>query len=105
MAATRAGVEWLSAEVRRGTKRDAILYSVGANSAHGLPRTNADKRRSVEMLLNDEEWAAWSTSEIARQCNVSRCLVDSIKGSLAEQQVRPVPAERTYTTKHGTVAT
>lgn len=39
-------IEWMATEVLRGTKRDAILYSVGANSTHGLRRTNADKRRT-----------------------------------------------------------
>ena len=32
--------------------------------------TNADKRRAVETLLNDAEWATWSDREIARQCGV-----------------------------------
>ena len=36
----------ISAEMRDGTWRDAVLYSVGANAAHGLPRTNEDKRRA-----------------------------------------------------------
>lgn len=100
MAATRAGSEWLTAEVRRGTKRDAILYSVGANSTHGLQRTNADKRRSVEMLLADEEWASWNDSEIARRCAVSRDLVHRCRPSLAESASEKPPTK--YTNKHGT---
>ena len=39
------------AEVRTGTRRDAVLYSVGANASHGQRRTNADKRRAVMTLL------------------------------------------------------
>lgn len=105
MAANRAKIEWLHADVHRGTKRDAILYSVGANATHGLPRTNADKRHAVTLLLQDEEWVTWSTSDIARQCHVSRCLVDAVRASLAEQQVREIPTERKFTTKHGTVST
>ena len=37
-----------------GGLRDAILFSVGANAAHGLRRTNADKRRTVLLLWEDE---------------------------------------------------
>lgn len=54
-----AGVDEVPAEVRTGTLRDAVLYSVGANAAHGLRRSNAGKRRAVETLLADAEWAAW----------------------------------------------
>jgi hypothetical protein len=42
----------------------------GAQGAHGLRRTNEDKRRSVMTLLNDPEWAVWSDRAIARQCAV-----------------------------------
>lgn len=104
MAATRSGVEWLPAEIKRGTKRDAILYSVGANSAHGLPRTNADKRRAVTMLLEDEEWAAWSNHEVARRCAVSAEFVRQVRMSLATVASEE-SSPKTYTTKHGTTAT
>jgi hypothetical protein len=43
------------AEVRTGSRRDAVRYSVGANSVHGLRRTNEDKRREVQTLLADAE--------------------------------------------------
>lgn len=86
MAATRAGETWLAADVRKGTKRDAILHSVGANAAHGLPRTNADKRRAVEMLLSDEEWSQWSNREIARHCAVNPSLVDTMRKELSAVQ-------------------
>lgn len=96
-----AGVDRIPAEVRQGTRRDAILYSVGANEAHGLRRTNDDKRRAVLTLLNDAEWAAWSDREIARQCAVGYTLVAKLR---PEVTARAGSEERTYTTKHGTVA-
>jgi hypothetical protein len=70
-AATRAGLESHACEVRRGARRDAVLYSIGANSAHGLPRSWADKRRAVLVLLDDPEWSRWSNGEIARRAGVS----------------------------------
>ena len=63
--------EYVFADIRQGTQRDAILYSVGANASHGLRRTNADKRKALLIMLEDEEWSQWSTREIARQCGVS----------------------------------
>lgn len=71
-------------DVRAGTRRDAILHAAGANAEHGLRRTNADKRRAVEVLLRDEEWAAWSDHEIARQCTVSQNFVSSVRRELTK---------------------
>lgn len=78
----KAGVEMVGADVRQGTVRDAILYSVGANATHGLPRTNADKRRAVETLLRDEEWSARSDNWIAKQCCVSQPFVGKLRSQL-----------------------
>jgi len=74
-AAKKAGLSTILAKVRQGYRREAILYAVGANAAHGLKRTNQDKRRAVETLLNDHEWSQWSAREIARTCGVSNTFV------------------------------
>jgi ParB-like chromosome segregation protein Spo0J len=58
-AHVQAGKKKVPVDVRQGTRRDAILYSVGANAEHGLRRSNDDKRRAVLTLLNDAEWAKW----------------------------------------------
>ncbi len=50
-AAEAAGLEAIACDVREGGLRDTILFSVRANAAHGLRRTNADKRRAVTILL------------------------------------------------------
>lgn len=73
-----AGQTQISAEVRSGTQRDAILYAAGANAQHGLRRTNADKRRAVETLLRDEEWGKWPQGRIAEACGVSREYVSRV---------------------------
>lgn len=80
-----AGALEIAADVRQGTRRDAVLYSVGANAAHGLPRSNADKRRAVETLLRDEEWSRWSDREIARRAGVSPSTVGTIRSELSVQ--------------------
>lgn len=72
----------IEVEQRDGTQRDAILHSVGANASHGLRRSNADKRRAVEMLLSDPEWSQWSDREIARACIVDNKTVASLRPHL-----------------------
>lgn len=103
-ASEDVGYEEVHADIRQGTRRDAVLYSVGANAVHGMRRTNADKRRAVQTLLEDEEWAKWSDSEIARRCAVNQSTVSRMRPSLM-QNISEMPDERTYITKQGTVAT
>lgn len=101
-------VRYYSADIRQGKKRDAILYSVGANASHGLRRTNEDKRRAVMLLLEDDEWKLWSNREIARRCTVSYQLVNDIRKELSlsdsgcqiEQQERKVERNGTIYTQN-----
>lgn len=81
-AALKAGLTEIAVEVRQGSRRDAILYSVGANANHGLRRTNADKQRAVETLLRDEEWGQWSDNAIAKACGVSQPFVGKLRAKL-----------------------
>jgi hypothetical protein len=98
-AFAKLGRMHIDADVRQGTRRDAILHSVGANEEHGLRRTNDDKRRAVQTLLNDSEWSAWSDRDIARQCRVGAPFVAKCRSLTVTDY-----SERKYTTRHGTVA-
>ena len=98
-ASKKIGYLEIEAEVKQGTKRDAILYSVSANSKHGLRRSNADKRKAVLTLLNDEEWSQWSDNEIAKNCEVSQPFVSKLRNSLIT--VISENGSRTYKDKHG----
>jgi len=88
----KAGLALIDADIIEGTRRDAILYSVGANSKHGSRRTNSDKRKAVLTLLDDMEWSEWSDSEIARQCHVSSMMVGKVRkevnGEVSEVKVK-----------------
>ena len=64
-------------EVFEGTKRDAILDAMEDNRIHGVRYTNADRRKSVTMLLHDEEWREWSDREIGRR--VAWCTGQGLK--------------------------
>ena len=57
------------ADVRNGTREDAIRYAITANFAHGLPLTNADKRRAIRLALT--AWPGDSDMKIAARLRVS----------------------------------
>lgn len=99
-------VRYYSADIRQGKKRDAILYSVGANASHGLRRTNEDKRRAVLLLLEDDEWKLWSNVKIAEQCCVSDWLVSSVdKEHRLTSRTGSDKTTATYVDKHGNIST
>lgn len=95
-AAERACLVEIDADVRQGSQRDAVLFSVGANSKNGVPRSPADKRRAVLRLLEDAEWSAWSDREIARQAAVSHEFVrrERAKSSVNVDRCEPRKVER-----------
>ena len=82
-AARKIERESIDAEIRQGTQRDAILYGISANATHGLRRTQADKRRAVERLLTDPEWARWSDRKIAEAAKVDHKTVAKIRRELS----------------------
>jgi hypothetical protein len=77
---------YIMALVHQGDIRDAVRYAVGANSNHGKRRTNADKRKAVLTLLEDEQWTNWSDREISRRCSVSDFMVRDARSTLRENR-------------------
>jgi uncharacterized ParB-like nuclease family protein len=71
----RAGREYIEAIVTPGTLEDAIRRSLSANSRHGMPRTNADRRNSVNKALDHPVWSKLPTREIGKMCDVSHVMV------------------------------
>jgi hypothetical protein len=98
----QAGAMEMVADIRTGTQRDAILFSVGANASHGLRRTNEDKRKAVTILLSDPEWGAWSDREIARQCGVGAPLVADVRKSICNPIIDRPPAATRTVNRNGT---
>jgi hypothetical protein len=115
----QAGSVEIEVDQRVGTRRDAVLYAVGANASHGLRLTNDDKRKAVRLLLEDEEWGQWTDRRIASETNTSHPFVAKVRAELAAQvetlplagatpQVETVtttPAARKYVKKDGTEGT
>ncbi len=73
-----AGLVDILAEVREGTKRDALFYALSANKRHGRPMSNADKRKAILIMLKDEEWGI-SDRYIADKLGVSPTTVGAVR--------------------------
>lgn len=81
----KAGLEIIDADVRQGTRRDALEFAVGANATNGQCRTPEDKRKAVLTVMDDFEWAERSDREIARMCNVSHVFVSRLRKAAGKQ--------------------
>ena len=79
----KVGNTEIDADVRQGTQRDALMFSLAENATHGLSRTNADKRKAVTIALADPEWSKLSAREIGRLTAVSHDFVARVKRELS----------------------
>jgi hypothetical protein len=98
-AAKQAKIDSLKGEVRKGTQRDAILFSCGANASHGIRRSNKDKRRAVMILLTDEKWCKWSHSKISKMTNTSQPFVSGLAKDIEEKAERKREQRKSYERK------
>jgi ParB-like chromosome segregation protein Spo0J len=99
----RAGHKAIPCNVHNGIKRDAFIFSRGANADHGLPRTNEEKRMVVVSLLEDIEYSDASDRDVAKICRVSHMTVGRIKKALElnKKQKLPAPPPAKPSTKAG----
>ena len=77
------------ADVRKGTQRDAVLFSLNANVPHGLSLTNDDKRKAVLIMLSDPEWCELTDRAIARHCGCSRMTVARLRNPDVKEEATP----------------
>lgn len=82
LAAARIERDTIKADVRQGSKQDALKFALSANVAHGLRRTNADKRQSVGLALT--EWPTRSNRWIAEVCAVHHEIVAAVRVQLED---------------------
>lgn len=97
LAAQRNEYDSISAEVREGSRTDALRHSLGANATNGIYRSNADKRNAVEIAL--EEWPEMSNSVIAELCKVSPDLVRRCRNEMEKED--RIATQRQVTGKDG----
>jgi transposase-like protein len=78
--AREAGITFLRATtVGTGTFEQAAWHAVAANGAHGLRRTNADKRRAVRLALESPIGGEQSSRAIAEHVGVGDKLVSEVR--------------------------
>ena len=70
------------------SKIDPNEICIDANIPRGLRRTNADKRRAVEMLLSDPECERWSDRQIAKHCAVQHQMVGTVRTAYLDESSR-----------------
>ena len=67
-AAGSVGFVDIDAEIHSGGRVEALKFALAANAIHGRKRTNADKRRCVEIALR--EFGNLSDNALAQMCGV-----------------------------------
>lgn len=80
--------------VEPGDRRDALAAAVAANTVHGLPRTNEDKRRAIEVLLMDAEWCTFSSRELAKMAGVSHTQINQYRTFYCLEKGEVLTSER-----------
>ncbi len=88
-AALAAGEDQILVQTTKGTERDALRAALRANSAHGLRRSNADKRRAVRAALADADIREMSHRQVADLCGVSHNFVATIAGAMSFDDSSP----------------
>jgi predicted RNA-binding Zn-ribbon protein involved in translation (DUF1610 family) len=77
LAAEQLGEDVIDADLRKGGRIDALKYALSANALHGHRRTNADKRRCVELAL--KEFADKTNRRIAEMIGVTEITIRRYK--------------------------
>ena len=81
-AAVASGRDEFEVDLRPGTREDAVWYACAANQTHGLRRSNADKRKAVEVALRSPKAQALSDRAIAEHCGISHNFVGEVRRAL-----------------------
>ena len=82
-AARENGRTDVAATIVDGTRDQAVLLAAGANRQHGLRRTHADLRHTVETLLSNAKWAGRSDRWLAEKVGCSNTFVGTVRREAA----------------------
>jgi ParB-like nuclease domain len=85
--------------VVKGNRTDAIKLAATSNISHGLPRTHADKRKAIKMLLEDGVLASFSNRRIAEMLQVHHETVGTVRHEL--EDIGTIPQQKIRTSKNG----
>jgi len=81
--------------VYQGSLEDARWHSYGVNKAHGLRRTNEDKRRAVKLALTHPQGVKSSDRQIAAHVGVSHEMVRKHRKAMSDDCQALTVATRT----------
>ena len=91
-AAIKTGRKVIQAEIRPGGYAAALKYAASANDEHGLRRTQADKRKAIQVLLRDPDFCKKSDNQIAKIVNVSHNTVAAVRKEMEQScQIDKMP--------------
>ena len=79
IATIEAGLEEIEVTVHEGGMHEALIHALGANTVHGLRRSNSDKIHAVQMALKDPAISQLTQQEIADVCRVSISTVQRVE--------------------------
>ncbi|MCK6525519.1 ParB/RepB/Spo0J family partition protein [Myxococcota bacterium] len=89
----KIGAEYILAEVKDSTEALLFEAAVSANSNHGLPRTQEDKRAAVRAALAHGVIGKRSDTQIAKLCGVSQPFVSKLRKDLRVSSDLPKTAK------------
>lgn len=100
-AAKKIENDLMLAAIKPGTRRDAKLYAMRANTTHGAPLLLSERKNNAKVMLEDEEWSQWSDRKIAEQCGLDHKTVGRLRGELSGE----FPQIERLVERNGTVYT
>jgi hypothetical protein len=86
-AAKKANIVRIKLDLRKGGKREALLYALGANGEHGLHLSLDERRANAQAMLADEEWRTWSNVEISAHVHLAPNTIEKLRKTVEGAQV------------------
>ncbi len=87
-----AGVKNIRCTVHKGSREDAVVFSAGSNRKFSIKRSDADIRKAICMLLDQEDWFRVSGSQIARHVGCSPMTVGRVREEYCRETKKPLPS-------------
>ncbi len=92
LASQHNGFVDIDADIRKGTKDDALWFAMGANRTNGHRMTRGDIRHAVELAL--KTWPDRTLVQIADQIGVGKSTVGRVQTELSQTGKLTPPATR-----------
>ena len=93
MATQRIGLAEIGADVRPGTKADALWFALGANKTNGQRLSESDKRHAITLALTT--WPDRSQNQIAEQIGCTQQWVAKVKSEIQDTTTCNLPTRVT----------